>query len=71
MGWRRVHFTLKLQLTAAGNGAVLKFDSKDMISSGRSWQNLVGFTERGRAHSQLMEVGKRERERERRENVNE
>ncbi len=51
----RINFALKWQLTAAEKGTVLKFDSNNMIGSGRFRQNLDGLTERANAHSQLNE----------------
>lgn len=40
-----IDLTPKWQLTAAEKGAVLKFDSSDMIGSQRLCQNLIGLTE--------------------------
>ncbi len=59
-----IDLTLKWQLTAAEKGAVLKFDSNEMIGSQRSCRNLIDLTEEWTPSVSWERERERERERE-------
>lgn len=61
MRWRRVaSIWLKWQLTAAERGTLLSTDSKEMIGSQRSWQKIIGLTERVRCPRSVERSDERE-----------